>query len=934
MKQRLVQQITQSGNNLGQVSHPNDLMKAQEYVHQHINDLTRDFLNTNRQIAGFPYTLGAGNAFTITINKSGRVYDADGLSYELLANTTLNIAAAHSTLPRLDLVVAVLDDEVESELNLIPFVRLRTPEEFSENVEPYPPQNLNAPTELHWRAVAQIKTGTPAAVPTAPALASNEVPLYLIAVAPGAAAIRNADVLDMREAILTLQKLNELNNQNKIDLSKLTRRVIAVEKISSQPIDLSQVFGAVRSLGDILAAHERQLFSLREMPDVRHAIPKIPLTDHNSSKIPATGGSASSIPYVDIEVGGRINFGDTEVAILPQNFKDAVQARYAQVAPTPSNVKTETDLILNNVTQIAADGFTDFVEKSASFAAARSRPACAARNGQFIEVFGGLALNNLTKLSDWATYDLANDTLSPRTPSGATIPPTERPAVFSYGDGTNVLLIAGSEADTTPSVFRINCVTEVVTEITTTKPTGIQFFGDLIADDKIFIVAIRREISGDEADFWEYDTATHTFTELGVTGSIPALHLDYASGCYYKQNEFVLVNFQPGVSSSGKTYVFNRSTAQWTEINIAAPFGDTPDKQLPLTRFRMANVNGRPLLVGGLLSKDSDRTKAKIWELKTFEMNLITDERTNWQSWDATFPPVQDPGFCSSLGTDNLPNGKAAFFAGHGDFSNAKTKIYASLQGGLIATTFEGNPAITISDNSTFAQFILDDYEADWAVAGYLLSLVGNWNGSNLKVEVRFDDGDWVAVTPEKFLAISDSDAPGNRQLRITFYNLKTSKPILSKMIEVFDEDGVELEERLVVRYNSPTSGGAKALYIDRGGAVTISSTIEPSTPEKCLIHKVTPNGTSAPTLRNYINRRRPHIKYSKTANGTAPQGRFDNELAVPVRYVDARAYDATTKVIRKLADITVDFDAVVIVTEIGGAGVTSGDTWIVELEG
>lgn len=933
MKKRLVQQITQSGNNFGQVSHPNDLMLAQEYLHRHINELTTDFLNSNRQVAGFSFALGAGNAFTITINKPGRVYDADGVSYELLTNTTLNIAEADEDLPRLDVVVAVLDDEIDAELDLIPFVRLRTSEEFSEGVEPYPPQNINAPTEKHWRAVPQIKTGTPSATPTAPALASNEVPLYLIAVAPGAAAIRSADVLDMRQAILTLQRLNELNNQNKIDISKLTRRVIAVEKISSQPIDLSQVFGSIRTLGDILSAHERQLVALREMPEVRHAIPKVPLTDHNSSKIPATGGSESSVPYVDIEIGGRINFGDVEVAILPQNFKDAVQARYAQVALTPSNVKTETDLILNNVTQIAADGFTDFVEKSAEFGASRARPACAARNEQYIEIFGGLASDNSTKLSDWSTYDILNDTLTPRTPS-AVLPSTERPAAFSYGDGTNVLLICGSEADTTPSVFRINCTTGVRTEITTTKPTGIQFFGDLIADNKIFIVAIRREISGDEADFWEYDTTTHTFTELSVTGAVPTLHLDYASGCYYRQNEFVLVNFQPGVSSSGKTYIFNRGTSQWTEINIAAPFGDTPDKQLPLSRFRMANVNGRPLLVGGLLTKDSDRTNAKIWELKLFEVNTETSDRVNWQSWDATFPPVQDAGFCSTLGEDDLPNAKAVFFAGHGEFSNAKNKIYASVQGGLIATTFEGNPAITISDNSTFVQFIVDDYEADWAVAGYLLSLVGNWNQSNLKVEVRFDGGDWVAVTPEKFLSVSDSDTPGNRQLRITFYNLKTSKPVLSNMIEVFDEDGTELEERLVVRYNSPTSGGAKALYIDRNGAVTLSSTIEPSTPEKCLIHKVTPNGTSAPTLRNYINRRRPHIKYSKTADGTTPMGRFDNELAVPVRYFDARAYNGTTKALRQLAELTVGFDATVVVTEIGGGGVTSGDTWIVELEG
>jgi len=925
MKTKLIQTITQNSNTYGQVSNPNDLMQAQDFVHQHINDLTRDFLNTNRQVAGFTYSLGEGNAFTITINKPGRVYDGAGVPFDLLANATLNIAAAHETLPRLDLVVAVLDDEVEAELNLIPFVRLRTAEEFSDAVAPYPPQNINAPTEKHWRAVPQIKTGTPASVPTAPALASNEVPLYLIAVAPGAAAIREADVLDMRQLILTLQLLNQANGETKIDLSKLTRRVIALEKIANQPIDLSHIFGSIRSLGDILAAHERQLFALREMPEVRYPIPRLPLYNKDSAKILADGHTSGGVPYVDIEIGGVVNFGDAEVAVLPQNFKDnSVNARFAKVAGGTANVKVETDLTLSNVTQIAADGFTDFVEKSAVFGAARSRPASAARNSQFMEIFGGLALDNLTKLSDWATYDLINDTLTPRVSSGAIIPPTERPAAFSYGDGTNVLLIAGSEADTTPSVFRINCVTGVVTEITTTKPTGIQFFGDLIADDKIFIVAIRREITGDEADFWEYDTATHTFTELGVTGSIPALHLDYASGCFYRQNEFMLVNFQPGVSSSGGTYIFNRATAQWTQVQIASPFGDTPDKQLPLSRFRMANVNGRPLLIGGLLAKDTDKTKAKIWELKLFEINSETSDRIGWQSWDATFPPTSDAGFCSSLGNDNLPNGDAIFFAGTGEFSNAKTKIYASVQGGLIATTYEGNPAITISDRSTFAQFIVDDFEADWVVAGYLMSLVGAWNKSTLKAEVRFDGGDWVEVLPERFLAVADSDTPGMRQLRITFFNLKTSKPILSKMTEVFDEDGVNLEERIVVRYNSHTSL-TKALYLHRDGAVTMSTTIEPSTPDKALIHKVTPDGTNAPEVKNYINRRRPRIKYEGGDNDVI----FENELAVPVRFITAHAFDPASSIMYYLYPPEADFDA-----EIEVGGVQATHLWIVDMEG
>src|SRR5207237_4385861 len=142
-----------------------------------------------------------------------------------------------------------------------------------------------------------------------------------------------------------------------------------------------------------------------------------------------------------------------------------------------------------------------------------------------------LAADNLSDLGDWLTYDVDNDTLTPRNPLVA-LPNSDRPALFSYGDGTNVLLICGSESDSTPQVFKLNAVSGAVTEITTTKPTGIQFFGDLIATNKILVVAIRKEVGGFETDFWEFNCATNTFTLLGVTGSVPSLSVDYADGCY------------------------------------------------------------------------------------------------------------------------------------------------------------------------------------------------------------------------------------------------------------------------------------------------------------------------------------------------------------------------------------------------------------------
>lgn len=928
MKKSVVQTLVEGGVTFGQVSDPRDLMKAQDFVHDRVSGILYDFINRLRpaEVSGFAYSLGAGTAFNISVQTPGRVHSQAGLTYDLESGATLNIAPADATLPRLDLVVATLDDAVDATISPIPFVRLRTSGEFSTGVGPYPPTNKSAATESHWRAVPTIKTGTPASIPTPPTHASNEIPLYLITVAPGATSIRDADVLDLREAVLTLRQLNDLVGQDRVDLANLTRRVAQLERLANSPIDLSQIFGEIRTLGDILGLLQRQIDSLQQLPEIRYANAKVALTNPASSKVPSTGTVISTIPTVQMEIGAKVFFGNVEVPILPQNFRDgSLNARFGQASGGAANETFSTDLVIANVTQIAADGFTDFVQRSAVMPAARSRSAAAARDGRYVEVFGGLAANNTSLLSDWYTYDTVADTLTQRTPS-ISFPSMERPCAVPYGDGNNVLVIAGSETDSTPRVFKVNATTAVVTELSGTLPTGIQFFGDRISATKIFVVAIRKEITGPETDFWEFNTTTGVFTQLGVTGNVPVLAIDYAAGCYYDQDKFVLVASTPGVSSSGRTYIFDRTTLQWTQLSIASPYAGTPDVQLPIARFRMANVNGRALLIGSVLAKDTDRTKAKVWELTPSAMvGGLLWQSTKWTSWDATFAPVQDPGFCSLIGGLGFATGGSFFFAGNGEFSDAKTRIYSSKQGGVIATTFNGAEAITIADASTFAQFLLDPHTASWDVAGFLLSLVGSWNSSNLLVEASFDNGGhWHIVKPEETYLPTDSDATGKRLLRITMYNLKTSKPVLAKAVEIFDQDGVELETRTVIYYNAPTT--TKALYLNRDGSIELSDTIEPSTPARCLIHKVTPNGSAAPTLKNYINRRG-HIKYSGSKGALPTTVQFDNELAVPVKFVDARAYGGDSMLFF-LPSPTVTFDAVVT----AASGLADGDVWIVEL--
>lgn len=930
-KKVIVQTIEQNGDIFGQVSNPQDLIKAQDFLHDRISDLTRDFLNHSKpnEIIGFPSSLGVDNYFNV--NTPGRIYALGGKSYDLLANVSILIPPSDDNFSRLDLIVAVLEDDVDANLALIPFVQLRTNVEFANAVPPYPPNNINVATEKHNRAVVQIKTGTPSETPAIPAVNSNEVPLYLIAVAPGATSIREADVADLRDTISTLRRLNERTRTNQLDLSDLRRRVEDVEELASRPIDINHVFGEMRTLGDILAELRNQFQSVRSFPEIIYDNPRVPLTNPDSSKIMAAGDLESGVPVVNIELGARINFGDTEVVVRPDKFADAdVNARFFQVVPTPANTQQTSNLSLSDVTQIAADGFTDFVERASIFTVARARPGAAARNSQFIEIFGGLAQNNTDHLSDWLTYDIINDTLTPRTPT-TLFAESDRPAVMPCGDGENLLVIAGNTNNSTPRCYKINAVTGVLSEILTEKPTGVQFFGDLIAPNIIFIVALRKEINGVETDFWEFDTTANIFTQVGTTGNVPACDIDHAHGCYFQPNQFLLVKFTPNVNGSGQTFIFDRASLNWTLLSISQPYGQTVEIQTPLSRFRLANVNGRPLLVGGLLTKETDPQRARIWEFKQSAITTYAPDRYRWQFYETTFPPLQEIGFCSTL-VNNVPSGSAFMFAGHGRFSDAKSRIYASVQGGLIATYYKGQPAITIGDTSSFATFVVNPYTAPWDVAGYMLSLVGQYTRANLQVEVSFNNGaTYEEILPEKFASIDDSSTPGTRLLRFTFYNFRSSKPVLAGMHEIFDEDGGELETRVVFRYDAPTV--QSALYIDRNGLITISETVEPSTPDKCLLHKIVPLGSGvAPFVKNYINRRRPHVKYSKiisTADETTIQ--LENELAVPIRYQDARGIDGSTELYYKVDIRDIAFDENFQLSELAEK---DGDTWVVELEG
>jgi hypothetical protein len=913
MKQTVVQIFEDSGHEYGQVSNPADLMKGQQYAHDHVGQVTHDFVNdaVDELVRGFDYELGTGNTFDVTIKRPGRVYTKDGVSYELLDDATVTLADPDDDNPRIDLIVAKLEDETPAELDLIPVVRLDVDEQT----------NFNKPTELHWRTTIEVKTGTPAAIPVAPTYDSNEIPLYAVTVPADVLTLRLELISDLREPIATLEQLNEYRDTDREDINRLLARVGILEAGAGDPTDPATEFGA------LIAELLRQIAASRDVPEIRYSRPKYALTDKRSGQILGTGGSASSVPHVDIDLGAVVNFGDAEKQILPQAFADqSLNPRYATVGTPSGHTRRDVTLNLAGVTQTSSDGGTGFALRNAALTVARSYGAAAARDSQHIEVFGGMAGGGSTALSDWYTYDIVNDTLTPRTPS-VTLPASNAPALFPYGDGTHVLLIAGSQAGSqTPRCFKVNCSTMVVTEILTTLPTGCQFIGDLIATNKIFITAIKKvggESVGTHAEYWEFDASADTFTQITPTGVTPLVSQYHTSGCYYDENKFVMVfGFNGNTGGPPHTYIYESTTTQWTEINIQQPYqsnGTTINNYEAF--FRMANINGRPTLAGGDPS-------TKMWELVTSSTGLVWT-RTGEQAYGY----LSNQAFCSTIGSTSRANGKG-FIAGgmkNGNFfQQTMATIYVSAQAGLIAAVYGGESGISVGEGSNTVQFEVPLYTADFQVAGYQADIVGSNLGS-LLVELSLDDGDhWHTIELGRTFTVTDSDTPGARRLRVTMYRSGSTAPILTKLTEILDDTGGVLEDRQVIRFDTPTSGGPYALYIDRDGVVTLDDTIEESTSTKAIIMKITTHTTTTPDVKSYFNRRRAKLKYTGArASGTTPP--FVNELAVSPRWVTAWAIKASdaSNTVRKIADPTVAFDNdAVTVADLG----TNADTYLVEI--
>jgi hypothetical protein len=194
-----------SGPVLGRVWDVEEFQKLQDYAHGHIEQIVKSLLMNNAATAvvdGFEATLTSG--LEMTIAPGSAFHATNGKTYDLADAQTVELGTADPTHARIDYVYALIETDAQAELEFRPFRQWRTNPQLAAGVPLYPQDAQNVPTELHTRATINIKAGTPASVPAAPALAANEIPLFRVHVAAGQLNLAGGDLTDARNHVRSL----------------------------------------------------------------------------------------------------------------------------------------------------------------------------------------------------------------------------------------------------------------------------------------------------------------------------------------------------------------------------------------------------------------------------------------------------------------------------------------------------------------------------------------------------------------------------------------------------------------------------------------------------------------------------------------------------------------------------------------------------------
>lgn len=958
MKEVKVQQIQPDvgGPVYGQVSNPADFMKSQIFAHGHAEINARDFVVgkcATRAVAGFNYSLLGGLQFRVAA--PGQVIDEDGKSYEKISSQPddFELEAADDTNPRIDLVVVKLET-VDAADELRPFVRLRTQQELEDNVAPYPPEQFNQPTEIHVRAVVQIKTGVPAAQPSTPDLESDEEALYAIRVAASATQLDGAGIIDLRNLVASNCEL-----QDRIKaIIDLFNNPPKKHRHDADEVDVDANSPAIK-LG-VTVQDALDTLALRTDPEpvgaagpaLRPEILRPDLVPYHteSGKLTSSGSVESGVPTVRIPYPRQVAFSTGVFPVDPNAFVDkSLNPRLLNTDPDKGDNAIEhvVDYSLGSIQVIQTDGGGAWSLQGVQLPDPRARSyagqrLAAPRDGRYLEVMGGAPGAGD---SAWYTIDTLNGTIAQRAFTGD-IPFFYIRGVFPCGDGMNVIVAEQAGADggingSKLNWYKVNCTTGASVKFDSSAPgssddvtlsgTPSAVVGDVIYPNVIFLL-IKVDgvdnVSAGNGRAWIYHCDTSTFEMISpvgqnqVNGPLAGLTLtdllQDVDVCLYKPGQAVLVR---GIGT--QTWIFDYDTRSWGRLQIAQPRGDlntwTGDRLWGVT---LANINGRVQLTSEASS---------IWELTPSDVPQWDNRGIPagmGSDGSVLGVPVSGRGFPGLIGmiSDGLPRGTGWLVGGR--VSNSpKRDVWKFAAGGIVETIFEGVTALTLGAGTRSARFRVANFQLPWEVAHMLITLVGANLQGRVKIEESFDDGATLQVIPiNSRTEILSSNSNPNRQLFITLSGSDNVKPILAQSRETFEQTGGGGLGMVYVVYDCPN--GTTYLYMDDHGRITSEGAALQTTKTKAILHRVIKDGVDPPILFDFLNKPWYGRKYEGGPKAGGVDPKFADDLAVLPSDIECWrvAADGT---VHLLADCTLVFNGDNTVT-----GLANGESYRVHLAG
>lgn len=845
---------------------------------------------------------------------------------------TVELAPADDTLDRIDLIYAAVAEDADG-----------APETRHFKKDPADPDSLEGDvptyTEKQNKLTITVVTGTPGAIPAAPATPDGGIALYYVTVPAGALVLSDLNIKDARYNFWTLEEVdaiveNLIKTVNNLGLQKHRHPATDIDvalPAAKVGANAQEVLDYLVSLSD-----DDTVDPITRPELVRHDTPALAPSNPASGKLGSVPVLDGSTPAVDFPVGRDVVFSNVTRKIGISSFPAVVEGVNinARIVNKHASASTQSrsntiPLRLSNIDQIESDGGGDWTNLNATtpqaIASYITGRRSVARDGRYVEIFGGgqSIFFGGGGDSSWYTYDTQTKTYTARSFSG-TVPTYPIQFAAPCGDGTALIMTSSGVA---VQWFLVNLSSGVTVQKTSGVPAADPIVGGAIGDliqTNIVLICVYTSTPALAYYIYHVDSGTfEAFTPTGGPSGVLAGGLIGAHLCFFQPGQgLMFIDGRQGRET--KTLVFDYGSRSFSKLSTPPP------RTSEMAGAEMANVNGRVLLIVGNVTT-SDVTQ--VWELKP-------GGTPTWFAITTSLPNREWPGLVSLLLT-GLPKGSGYFFGGLSFIGGLglNDDAWGFDAGGVIEVSCGGVIGLALGANTNVATFRVTSIPLPWAVGTVLASVNGNYGPGSVKVQYSFDNGATrVDVSLGKVTTVVGSPVNPTPLVYITLIGQGICVNQLNELFEQSGGGAPGLTE-VVFRFNA-IPAGARYMYMTRDGLISFSATLRQTTPDEARLMKITPDGSNpsgaAPTPFDYVNKRLIHRKYLVGPKSGGVDPSFANDFPVLPSFIKASKVTTSTAVLVNIVDPAANGQSAGTILDdqpIVVSGLSNGDSGLVELE-